>query len=35
MFVKTLIAAPIPEEVGDGGSMIGSGTGALNLHLVE
>ena len=35
MFVRTLIIAPIPEEVGDGGSWIGSGTGALNLYLCE
>lgn len=34
-FVRTLIAAPIMEEVGDGGSCIGSGTGALNLYLCE
>jgi len=35
MFIRTLIVAPIPEEVGNGGSSIGSGTGALNLYLCE
>jgi len=35
MFVKTLIATPILDEVGDRGSMVGSGTRALNLYLVE
>ena len=35
MFVKTLITTPIPDEVGEGGSMISSGTGALNLYLVD
>jgi len=34
-FVKTLIAAPILEEVGEGGSGIGSGIGALKRYLCE
>jgi len=32
-FVKTLIAAPILDEVGDGESIIGSGIGDRNLYL--
>jgi len=33
--VRTLIAAHIPEEVGEGGSRTGSGIGALNRYLWE
>jgi len=32
-FVKTLTTAPIPDEVRDGGSIIGSGIGDRNLYL--
>ena len=31
IFVKTLMAAPIPDDEGDGGSIMGSGIGARNL----
>ena len=31
--VRTFMAAPIPEEVGEGGSGTGSGIGALNRYL--
>ena len=34
-FVKTLIAALIPEEVGEGGSGTGSGIGALKRYLCK
>jgi len=33
--VKTLIVAPIPEEVGDGGSIMGSRMGERNIYLCE
>jgi len=33
--VRTFIPTPIPEEVGDGGSLTSSGTGARNLYLWE
>jgi len=34
-FVKTFMAAPMPEEVGEGGSATGSGINALKQYLCE
>jgi len=33
--VRTFMAAPIPEEVGEGGSLTSSGIGALDRYLWE
>ena len=34
-FVRTLIVFSIPDDVGEGGSIIGSGIGERNLYLCE